>query len=88
MSRPLLVSGWVVAAMICMNVTHTLSAQPVAVDAAFLEFLGMMVESDGDLISPLDLYEYEQFAKEAEFGTEPESQPATEEVEPQSEVPQ
>ena len=86
MSHLLLVSRWVVAAMICMNSTHTLSAQSVELDAAFLEFLGSMVESDGDLISPLDLYEYEQFAKQAEFETEAEAQAATAEVEPQSEV--
>lgn len=55
------------------------------IDADFLEFLGSMVESEGELVGPLDLYDAETIGMEENVESRPDtvaSQDKVSEVEP------
>ena len=66
-----------------MMLSHPITAEE-EVSLAFLEFLGGMVETDDEYITPMELYEYESLSVDGEVNktvTEQESE-KIDEVEP------
>lgn len=48
-------------------------AMEAAIDAEFLEFLGSMVESEGELVGPLDLHDAEIIGMEENVESRPDT---------------